>query len=160
MGLLAPPATKKAPVKHWPWEGRVQEVFANLLVSHGWHLESVSDTATKEPGIDVLATNEGRLLGAEVKGFPSRGYEDPAKAGQKKPTNPNGQAKTWYAKGVLAALLLRRVEPHRESLLVLPDCARYRELASDTRSALAAAGIHLVLVREDGTYDCPTWKAG
>lgn len=146
-------------MKPWPWEGNVQEVFAAALVRHGWKIESLADTASKARGVDVLAARGERLLGAEVKGYPSTGYEDPARAHETKRSSPSGQARNWYAKGVLAALLLRDAQPERESLLVLPDSPRYQGLRDSTRKGLEAAGVHIVLLREDGTYDCSTWKA-
>ncbi len=54
----------------WPWEGHVQSLFAAYLHSQGWLVTAMADTATKAPGVDVLASKEGRRVGAEVKGFP------------------------------------------------------------------------------------------
>lgn len=125
-------------MKPWPCEGVVQAVFADVLLQHGWEIESLANTATKAHGIDVLARKAERSLGAEVKGYASTGYEDPARAGETKRSSPRGQARNWYAKGVLAALMLREDQPDRESLLVLPDAPRYRDLLTATRTGLAA----------------------
>lgn len=145
-------------MKPWPWEGNVQDVFAAMLIRHDWEVESLADTASKARGVDVLARRGERLLGAEVKGYPSTGYEDPARAHETKRSSPGGQARTWFAKGVLAALMLREKQPERESLLVLPDTRRYRDLLDATTTGLEAAQVHVVLLREDCTYDCPTWN--
>lgn len=145
-------------VKPWPWEGAVQEVFTDVLLHHGWEIEALADTATKAHGIDVLARKQDRSLGAEVKGYPSTGYEDPARAGETKRSSPSGQARNWFAKGVLAALMLREAQPRRESLLVLPDAPRYRALFAATRTALAAADVHVLLLRHDGDLDCESWR--
>jgi hypothetical protein len=64
----------------WPWEGAVQAVFVEFLGSKGWRVDAVADTATKERGVDILATKHGRTLGAEVKGWPSSNYADPRRA--------------------------------------------------------------------------------
>ncbi|MDO5499691.1 MAG: hypothetical protein Q4F67_08430, partial [Propionibacteriaceae bacterium] len=127
-------------------------------VRHGWEIESLASTATKARGVDVLAHKAGRSLGAVVKGYPSSGYEDPARAGEAKRSSPSGQARNWYAKGVLAALMLRETQAKRESLLVLPDERRYRDLFTATRTSLHAAGVHVVLLREDGRFDCDGWQ--
>lgn len=145
-------------VKQWPWEGAVQNVFADVLLQHGWEIESLANTATKARGVDMLARKADRSLGAEVKGYPSVGYEDPARAGETKRSSPSGQARNWYAKGVLAALMLREAQPERASLLVLPDAPRYRDLLTATRTGLTAAEVHVVLLRRDGLIDCESWR--
>lgn len=144
-------------MKSWPWEGCVQAVFAKLLEQHGWHIESLANTAARQRGVDVLASTDGRSLGAEVKGYPPKGYVDPARHGEVKRTSPSTQARNWYAKGLLAALMLRQSQPDRESLLVLPSTPRYRDLFAATRTGLVAADIHVVLLDEDGDFDCESW---
>ncbi|MCW2671805.1 MAG: hypothetical protein JWP14_394 [Frankiales bacterium] len=57
----------------WAWEGHVQDLFAAFVTTHGWTITSMADTATKAHGVDVLASKGSRLLGAEVKGWPSAG---------------------------------------------------------------------------------------
>ncbi len=146
-------------VKTWPWEGCVQNVFAQTLIASGWVIDAVADTATKAPGVDVLAHKDTRTLGAEVKGFPSSGYEDPSRAGERKRSSPNSQARNWFAKAILAALMLREAHPGRESLIVLPDHARYRSLVEATRSGLEAAAVHVVLLSPDGQVESRTWTA-
>lgn len=143
--------------KFWPWEGRVQDVFVEVLDAHGWTIDSVVNTATKARGIDVVAHKASRTLGAEVKGFPSEGYEDPARAGEKKRTSSSAQAKSWYAKAILAALMLRESQPERESLIVFPDAHRYRQLFETTRSGLTAAAVHVVLLSAEGEIKSTTW---
>lgn len=161
MAAYSPQLPSSLPnMKPWPWEGSVQEIFASMLVRHGWKIESLADTARKARGVDVLATREDRLLGAEVKGYPSTNYADPARAHETKKARPSTQARHWYAEGVLAALLLLESQPDRESLLVLPDNLRYQGLRDSTRTGLAGAGVHVLLVDEDGSYDCTTWNAG
>lgn len=137
----------------------MQGAFAALLASHGWKIESLADTARRVRGVDVLASRGDRLLGAEVKGYPSTGYEDPARAHEVKRSSPGGQARAWYAKGILSALMLKESQPERESLLILPDVDRYRDLHAATTTGLKAAQVHVVLLREDGSYDCASWTA-
>ncbi|KUG55627.1 hypothetical protein AVL62_04770 [Serinicoccus chungangensis] len=143
----------------WPWEGAVQDVFADVLRAVDWEIESLADTAKKSRGVDVLARRGERLLGAEVKGYPSDKYVDPRRAHETKKTKPTTQARHWFSHGILAALMLRDAQPERESLLVFPAFPRYASLHNATRTALRDARVHVVLLRADGTYDCATWTA-
>lgn len=142
----------------WPWEGHVQALFVSQLASHGWHVTGVADTSTKEHGVDVLAQKGERRLGAEAKGWPSRDYADPRRRGERKPTQPTLQAGHWYSQAVMKALMLLDSHPGRESLVVLPDFPRYRDLATRTATGLRAAGVHVIFVREDGTTTSETWE--
>lgn len=58
------------------------------LAGEGWRILSVANTATKEHGVDVIASRDDQTVGVEVKGFPSRGY---------------ASAPGWHAGEVLAA---------------------------------------------------------
>ena len=60
---------------------------------------------------------------------------------------------------VVKAFMLLDSHAGYESLVVVPDYPRYRDLAHRTRTGRAAAGIHVVLVREDGSVTCETWMA-
>jgi len=143
----------------WPWEGHVQGLFASHLVRSGWVLDEIADTATKAHGVDVLAHTDGRRLGAEVKGWPSRNYADPRRNAETKPTQPTLQAGHWFSQAIMKALMLLDSHPGRESLAVLPDFPRYRDLAHRTTTGLHRAGVHVVFVREDGSVASDTWQA-
>jgi len=54
------------------------------LVARGYRVLSVANTATKEHGIDVIASRDGATVGVEVKGYPTRNYADPARASERK----------------------------------------------------------------------------
>ena len=155
------PVTERAvPDAHgWPWEGHVQGLFASHLVGRGWILDGIADTATKAHGVDVLAHTDGRRLGAEVKGWPSRNYADPRRNAETKPTQPTLQAGHWFSQAIMKALMLLDSHPGRESLAVLPDFPRYRDLAHRTTTGLHRAGVHVVFVREDGSVVSDTWQA-
>jgi hypothetical protein len=152
--LPQPETREQAQPRGWPWEGAVQSVFANLLVTHGWTISSMADTATKQAGIDMLAAHPhaGRRLGAEVKGWPSVGYADPRRAGEIKKTQPSTQAGHWFSDALRAAMMLLDSHPGHESLMVLPDHTRYRDLAARTATGRRAANIHVVLLQADGSY--------
>ncbi len=142
----------------WPWEGAVQAVFVAYLSSHGWTVTATADTASKSHGVDVLATQGQRYLGAEVKGWPSTGYADPRRGPEVKRTQPTNQAGHWFAQALLMAVMLLDTHPRRESIVVLPDMPRYQDLASRTRTGRAAAGVHVVLLDPDGQARSDTWS--
>jgi Holliday junction resolvase len=47
-------------------EGHVQAAIVAHLERDGWTIEREADTASHEPGIDVLASRDGRSLAVEV----------------------------------------------------------------------------------------------
>ncbi len=158
----APAARVSGPVgvasRKWPWEGAVQAVFVDILERCGWQITATADTATKAPGVDVLAVNGERRLGAEVKGWPSDGYADPRRAAEVKPTPPSTQAGHWFSQALFKAMLLLDSHPGHESVMVLPDFPRYRDLTNRTTTGRRAAGIHVVLLRPDGTFAAQRWS--
>lgn len=152
------PVTAGADPHGWPWEGHVQALFASYLQHHGWRVTSMADTATKARGVDVLAAKGERHLGAEVKGWPAVGYADPRRAAETKRTQPSTQAGHWFSQALMKALMLLDSQPGLESLVVLPDFPRYRDLAARTRTGRAAAGVHVVFVHERGEAASDTWS--
>lgn len=139
----------------WHTEANVQAALVTALAGEGWRILSVANTATKEHGIDVIASRDGRTVGVEVKGFPSRSYADPARAGEAKRTSPSTQAGHWYSQAVLAAMRLRGKEPGWGSVIALPDFPRYRDLHAETAGSLAAAQIEVWWVDQAGTVHRP-----
>ncbi|WP_202977835.1 hypothetical protein [Nocardioides daphniae] len=135
----------------WHTEANVQAALVTALAGEGWRILSVANTATKEHGIDVIASRDGLTVGVEVKGFPSRNYADPARAGEAKRTSPSTQAGHWFSQAVLAAMRLRGKEPGWGSVIALPDFPRYRDLHAETAGSLAAAQIEVWWVEQDGT---------
>jgi Holliday junction resolvase-like predicted endonuclease len=81
----------------WHSEANIQSMLVTALATDGWSILSVANTATKEHGIDVIASRDGHTIGIEVKGFPSRAYANPARAGEQKRTSLSTQAGHWYA---------------------------------------------------------------
>lgn len=139
----------------WHTEANVQAALVTALAGDGWRILSVANTATKEHGIDVIAARDGRTVGVEVKGFPSRNYADPARAGEAKRTSPSAQAGHWYSQAVLAAMRLRGKEPEWDSVIALPDFPRYRDLHAETAGSLAATQIEVWWLDEAGTVHRP-----
>ncbi len=120
----------------WYWEGNVVEALARHLVSEGWIVESKADTYSKAQGVDIQASKDGALLLVEAKGYPSTGYRDPNRAGEKKPTNPTNQAQHWYSHALLKAMRLQTKHPEAIVALGFPDFPRYRTLFEETRTGL------------------------
>jgi hypothetical protein len=141
----------------WPWEGAVQAAFVDLLARNGWTITSIADTASKAPGVDVLATKGARRLGAEVKGWPSANYADPRRATEVKRTQPSTQAGHWFSQALLKSVLLLDSHPGYETLMVLPDYPRYRDLTARTRTGRRAANIHVVLLGRTGDVTAEWW---
>ena len=125
--------------------------MVTALAHEGWLILSVANTATKEHGIDVIASRDGQTVGVEVKGYPSREYADPARAGEVKRTRPSTQAVHWYAQAVLAALRLRSKESGWRRVIAFPDFPRYRDLYSETSSSLDAAKVDVWWVSTAGS---------
>lgn len=137
----------------WFWEGNVQAAFAQYLESRGWMIESISDTASRQQGADILASKDGQRLVAEVKGYPSDRYARGPRAGQPKPTNPATQARHWYAGALLTASLARDASPESQVVMVFPGFDTFRSLVERTRGTLEAARIGVFFVLENGWVD-------
>lgn len=106
--------SKSEDPSEWHTEAQLQSALVAALVTEGWRILSVANTATKEHGVDVVAVRDGQTVGVEVKGFPSRRYADPARATETKRTTPSTQAGHWYAQAVLAATRLRGCEANSQ----------------------------------------------
>lgn len=143
-------ATAAAPAQAWPWEGLVQAVVVAWLTDQGAQLVSQADTATKQRGTDVVAVIDRRRVHVEVKGWPSKEYSDPRRAGEVKPTQPTLQAAQWFAGALAKALQLRQSNPHDRVAIAVPDVARYRTLHSERADPLRRIGVELWFVTEDG----------
>jgi Holliday junction resolvase-like predicted endonuclease len=140
----------RQPSEEWHTEANVQASLVTAMAAGGWRILSVANTATKEHGVDVIGSRDSQTVGVEVKGFPSRSYADPARAGEAKRTRPSTQAAHWYAQAVLAAMRLRGKEPTWRSVIALPDFPRYRDLHAETAAPLAAAQIEIWWVDQVG----------
>ncbi|MDF2048862.1 hypothetical protein [Arthrobacter sp. Cr_A7] len=134
--------------EQWHTEENVQNAFVDALVERGWRI--LSAKTLRESGVDVIADLDGQKLGAEVKGYPTIGYADPRRTGEKKKAKPREQAGNWYAKAILAAMKLRGAEPDWVSIIVLPKVARYVELYGQTKGSLDAAEIEVWWIERNG----------
>jgi Holliday junction resolvase-like predicted endonuclease len=134
----------------WHTEAQVQAMLVEYLVHDGWQIVSQADTARRERGIDIVAARKADTVAIEVKGFPGRGYADPRRKGERKRAQPSTQAKGWYGRAVLAAMLTRTRMPQARSVIALPDFPRYRDLFRETAEWLQRCSIELWWVSKDG----------
>jgi Holliday junction resolvase-like predicted endonuclease len=146
-----PSADAIADSESWHREENVQAIVVTSLAADGWRILSVADTASKERGIDIVAASGHRSVGVEVKGYPSRVYADPRRAGELKRTSPSTQAGHWYAQAILAAMRLRTKRPELESVIALPGFPRYLDLYAETAPSLRACEIVVWWVHPDGS---------
>jgi hypothetical protein len=144
---IAYPGDPSAP---WYWEGNVQAIVARFLAAEGWTIESVADTASRQRGIDLLATKGDRRLAVEVKGYPGTVYARGERAGQPKPTAPTTQARHWYAQALLTAVLTGGSDDPAEIGLAFPDMPRFRELIGRSEWALRRLDLRVFLANESG----------
>jgi hypothetical protein len=139
----------------WFWEGNVVEAIPRFLTQHGWTIEAKADTRSKDRGVDIHATRNGRTLLVEAKGYPAKTYRDPRRAGEVKPTNPTNQAQQWHSHALLKVIRLQTKHPDAVIVLGFPDFPRYRALFEDTHGGLAKPGVAMLTVRADGKVE--TW---
>lgn len=139
----------------WYWEGNVQTSVAQFLVAQGWMIESTADTASRERGIDLIATKGARRLAVEVKGYPGTVYARGERAGQPKPTAPTTQARHWFAQALLMAVLVGGSGEYADVALAFPDMPRFRDLIARSEWALRRLGIRVFLVGEAGDVEEP-----
>ncbi|WP_197275111.1 hypothetical protein [Luteipulveratus halotolerans] len=89
----------------------------SFLAAGNWRILSVANTASREHGTDIVAERDGKTVGVEVKGFPSRSYADPSRAHETKRAQPSTQAGHWYADAVLSAMRQRNRKPEWRSVI-------------------------------------------
>jgi hypothetical protein len=139
----------------WSWEGNVQATLAQHLTVSGWIVTAAADTNSKAPGIDLVATQAGRWLAIEVKGFPSTTYEHGDRRGEPKPTQPANQARQWFSHALLGMMLMRDKRPDAEIAIALPAFDTYRRLITRTSKSFTLLGFGVYLVAEDGSVSLP-----
>lgn len=147
------PDAVEAADRAWFWEGHVQATLAAHLHRDGWDVREAADTASKAPGIDLLATKGHRWLAIEVKGFPSTTYDHGPNRGQPKPTQPSNQARQWFSHALLGMMLLRDKRPDAEIAIAFPRFPTYENLVRRTTVSFGLLGFGVYLVKENGSVD-------
>lgn len=138
------------PDRPWHWEGNVQIILGQFLVSEGWTITHFADTESKETGIDLGVTKNFRGILFEIKGYPTTVYEHGPNRGQLKSTPPNSQARQWYSHALLGMMRLREKHPDKEIALCFPDFPTYRRLVENTRSSLKILAVAVYLATATG----------
>lgn len=102
-----------SPAKPWFWEGNIQATLVKHLISQGYTIHSFADTASKKPGIDVVASSpEGRRLWVTVKGYPEDKPE--------KKTKPPTQARKWFSQAIFDLVLYHGQDPDVDLAMAIP----------------------------------------
>jgi hypothetical protein len=128
--------------KPWFWEGHVQSAVVDYLRRAGYQIKSFADTASKQPGKDVIAiAPSGKTLWITAKGYP---------VGTVK-TNPHTQARHWIAHALFDLILWHGEEPSVALGLAIPRKDTYRKLVSRANWFLSAIQNCIYWVDEDGT---------
>lgn len=138
-----------APVSHdaeWSWEGNVQGAVAAWLRQQGWTIQREANTASRQGGVDLLASKDDDVICVEVKGYPSRRYSRATKADAIKPTAPPTQARQWFAGAMLSALLLLGDYPNAGVVLAFPGFKTYRRLCERVAPSLDRLAVAVLLV--------------
>jgi len=134
----------------WFWEGNVVTAVAEDLRKRGWTIEGMANTATREAGVDLHATRDGKVLLVEIKGYPSEFYMRGAKIGQKKVTSPSTQARHWYSEVLLSAILRKTKQPDATVAIAFPEFDVFSNLVTRTADALRKLDIGVFFVDESG----------
>lgn len=138
----------------WFWEGNIVKVISSYLQTESWTIERTANTETREAGVDIRACKAGSTLLIEIKGYPSKVYQRGEKKGLPKRTNPNTQARHWYAEVLLSALLRQAEYPKATIAIALPEFVVFTKLVRRTQNALNKLGIHVYFVKETGSIRC------
>jgi hypothetical protein len=121
------------------------------LLAGGWEVPTEADTASKEPGDDMVAIRDGVTMVVEVKGYPSEGYADPRRSGEVRPTSPTSQAHHWLAQAILRSMRTIGRQPPVTVAMAFPSKPRYQGLLEEIWTAISSLGIIVFLVNEHGS---------
>jgi hypothetical protein len=126
--------------ENWFWEGNVQAQVVTYLASQKFKIMSVANTASREPGKDIVAERDGKELWVSVKGFPKGTAR----------TQPSTQAGHWFKHAVFDILQYRGESKNNALGLALPDYPRYRTLSEKIAWLKPIAKFVYFWVQENG----------
>ena len=126
-------------VRDWYWEGNVQDKIVEFLRTKGYEIIHAADTASREPGVDIEATDpSGQRLLVTVKGYPRK--------------SQNTQARHWFSQAVFDIVLYKQEYPDARLAIGLPmGFQTYENLAPRMAWLKSTAPFHIYWVRKDGT---------
>lgn len=124
----------------WFWEGNVQESVIEHLKKQGYSITRTANTATREPGKDIVASKGVQVIWVTVKGFPEGTTR----------TQPSTQAGHWFKQGLFDVLAWRGENRDAEIAYALPDYPRYRKLAEKIKWLQPIVRFSFFWVRENG----------
>jgi len=101
----------------WYWEGNLQSKLVTWLVSEGYKIWSVADTAARSKGVDIIAEDSnGESLWISVKGYPD--------------TTQHAQARHYFSGAIFDLILYRGQSSSVHLALGLPaGFSTYENLA-------------------------------
>ena len=134
-------ATGTAGPRPWFWEGNVQSAVATHLRKLGFRIERTADTATHEPGKDIVASRSRRSLWVTVKGYPTGTAR----------TRASTQARHWFKDASFDIVAWRKESETSDVAIALPDFPTYRRLAERLEWLHRVAGFAILWMREDGS---------
>ena len=141
-------------------EADVQAQIVEHLTRKNWSIVRVANTASREQGIDIIATKRSRTLAIEVKWWPGTAYADPRRSHETKPTAPGLQARHWFSHAVLTALLMANDHQDYEVAIGLPDMPTYRNLHGRIARSLHTLGVTVLFVDSSATFKRPEIARG
>jgi hypothetical protein len=145
-------------VKEWNYENEwfeetnISRKIRDYLEMEGYEIIKFNEDK-RQRGHDIVATKSGEKLIVEVKGYPSNKYVGGEKKGQKKPTNPNLQAKHWFGEALLSLLIAKSENPKCKTVIGLPKFKTYENLISKLNTVREKLGIAVILVDKEGNVN-------
>ena len=135
--------------KEWFEETNVARKIRDYLRKMGYQIIKFNEDK-RQRGLDIVAEKDGVEVIVEVKGYPSDKYVRGKKKGQKKPTNPNLQAKHWFSEALLQVLLAKSENTNAVICMGFPKFSIYEKLISQLEHIIRNLGIICYLVDENG----------
>jgi len=133
----------------WFEESNISGKIKGYLEKKGYRITKFN-ADKRAKGHDIEAEKDSLEFIFEIKGFPSDKYVRGPKKGQKKPTNPNLQAKHWFAESLLS-LIIAKSENHKINIAMgLPFKEKYKELINKITYFRKQFDLTIYLVCENG----------
>lgn len=133
----------------WFEETNISKKIKDWLEKNGYDILKFN-TNKKAKGHDIEAKKNNLKFIFEIKGFPSDKYVIGKKIGKKKRTNPNLQAKLWFAEALFSLIIAKSQDPEIKIALGLPAKNKYKELINKITYFRKQFDLLCFLVDENG----------